>query len=72
MNGVVAPVDLLEEVLTLRLPPWEDQRLQDLMDRNNNGLLPPAERDDLLALAEWSEKSSLVNARVLHLLGCTP
>jgi len=45
MNAVIAaPVDWIEAVGNLRLPPKADQRLQDLMDRNTDGLLSDAER----------------------------
>jgi hypothetical protein len=40
MNSVIdAPVDWIESVGNLRLPSKADRRLQDLMDRNNEGLL---------------------------------
>lgn len=70
MNTVVeAPVDLVESVGNLHLPPKADQRLQDLMDRNNEGLLNRAEQEELAELAEWSEKVSLMRAEALHVLG---
>lgn len=70
MNTVVeTPVDLVESVGNLHLPPKADQRLQDLMDRNNEGLLNRAEREELAELAEWSEKVSLMRAEALHVLG---
>jgi hypothetical protein len=56
----------------LRLPEQADQRLQDLMDRNNEGQLSDSERADLAALAELSERLSLVRAEALHLLGRKP
>jgi len=70
MNAVIqAPVDLMEEVAALRLTPKMDSQLQDLMDRNTNGLLSPEETRQLEALVEFSERLSLVRAKVLHLLG---
>ena len=70
MNTVVeTPVDLVESVGNLHLPPKADQRLQDLMDRNNEGLLNRAEQEELAELAEWSEKVSLMRAEALHVLG---
>jgi hypothetical protein len=69
---VQAPVDLMEAVAALRLPAKADERLQDLMDRNNNGRLRPEEREDLEYLAELSETLSLVRAKALHLLGRKP
>ena len=39
MSAVIAaPVDWIESVGDLRLPAKADRRLQDLMDRNNEGL----------------------------------
>ena len=57
---------------SLRLPAQADMRLQDLMDRNNEGKLTDQERADLAALAELSEQLSLVRAEALHLLGRKP
>jgi hypothetical protein len=65
-------VDWVESVGSLRLPPQADRRLQELMDRNNEGLLSEAERRDLESLVEMSESLSLVRARALHLLGRKP
>jgi len=53
MNSVIAaPVDWIESVGKLRLPSKADHRLQQLMDRNNEGLLREGEREELEALAE--------------------
>ena len=59
---VEAPVDLVESVAHLRLPPQEDRRLQELIDANTNGSLTAAEREQLTSLVEWSESLSLVVA----------
>ncbi|MGF1634083.1 MAG: hypothetical protein ACFCVE_09570 [Phycisphaerae bacterium] len=67
-----APVELVEEVATLRLPAKADRRLQSLMDRNTEGQLSADERDELAELADWSESISLVRARALQLLGRQP
>lgn len=73
MSAVVqAPVDLVEAVAGMRLPPKADRRLTWLMDRNTDGVLTPAERDELEALAELSESMALVRARALRLLGRAP
>jgi hypothetical protein len=73
MAGVVqAPLDLVEAVADLRLPPRTDRHLQALMDRNTEGTLSAAEREDLEALVELSETISLLRARALHLLGRQP
>jgi hypothetical protein len=67
-----APLEWVETVGNLRLPPRADQRLKVLMDRNNEGLLSEAEREDLESLVELSERLSLVRAEALHLLGRKP
>jgi hypothetical protein len=38
------------------------------MDRNNEGLLGPGEREELEALAELSEELSLMRAKALQIL----
>ena len=67
-----APLKWVETVGNLRLPHKTDQRLQELMDRNNEGLLTEAEHADLESLVELSEQLSLVRAEALHLLGRRP
>ena len=69
---IQAPLDMIEAVADLRLPPKADRRLQGLMDRNNEGALTATERDDLEALVELSETISLIRARALHVLGRKP
>jgi len=69
---VEAPVEMIETLAAMRLPPKADRRLQRLMDRNTDGLLTPTEREDLEALVEWSETISLIRAEALHLLGRKP
>ena len=71
-STIDAPLEWVETVGNLRLPPKADQRLQELMDRNNEGLLTEAERADLESLVELSERLSLVRAEALHLLGRKP
>jgi len=69
---VAAPLEWVESVSDLRLPSRANERLQQLMDRNTEGLLTAAERAEFEALAELSEQLSLVRAQALHLLGRTP
>ena len=67
---VVTTVDArlqgVETVATLKLPDQADRLLQYLMDRNNEGKLTDQERADLAALAELSERLSLVRAEALQ------
>jgi hypothetical protein len=71
-STIDAPLEWVETVGNLRLPAKAEQRLQELMDRNNEGLLTEAERADLESLVELSERISLVRAEALHLLGLKP
>jgi hypothetical protein len=71
-STIDAPLEWVETVGNLRLPPKTDQRLQELMDRNNEGALSEAERADLESLVELSERISLIRAEALHLLGRAP
>lgn len=72
MSVISAPVDWVESVGRLRLPPRTDRRLQELMDRNTEGQLSERDREDLEALVELSETLSLVRAEALYLLGRKP
>jgi hypothetical protein len=69
---IPAPADWLETVGNLRLPAKTDMHLQQLMDRNNEGELTAAEREELEALVELSERLSIVRAEALQLLGHAP
>ncbi len=69
---VDAPLEWVESVGNLRLPSKADQRLQELMNRNNDGLLTEVERAEMESLVELSERLSLVRAEALHLLGHKP
>ena len=63
-----APIEWVQTVGSLSLPTKADERLQALMDRNNEGQLTAAERAELEALVEMSERLSLVRAEALQLL----
>lgn len=72
MTVISAPADWVQAVSQLRLPETADRRLQNLMDRNAEGQLTLAERDELEALADVGEAISLVRAEAFRLLGRTP
>jgi hypothetical protein len=73
MNSTIpAPTEWIATIGDLRLPLKADVRLQQLMDRNNEGQLSPPEREELEALVELSERLSLVRAEALQLLGRQP
>ena len=69
---VSAPVEWIEFVGDLRLPSRANERLQQLMDRNTEGLLTESERAELEMRVELSEQLSLVRAQALQLLGRKP
>lgn len=73
MSAVIeAPIEMVEAVADLHLPPKTNRRLQDLMDRNTNGALTPDEREQLEALVELSETIAIVRSQALHLLKRSP
>ena len=73
MNTTIdAPVEWVETIGQLHLPSKADGRLQQLMDRNNEGELAAGEREELESLVELSERLSLVRAEALLLLGRRP
>ena len=65
-------MDWVEAVGNLQFPLKADRRLQELMDRNNEGLLQPTEKEELEALVELSERLSLVRGEALQILGKRP
>ena len=69
---ISAPGEWIEFVGDLRLPSRANERLQQLMDRNTEGLLTESERTELETLVELSEQLSLVRAQALQLLGRKP
>ena len=72
MSVVSAPLNWVEFISALKLPPKSDQRLQILMDRNNEGTLSDDERGELESLVEMSQTLSFARAQALHLLGRDP
>ncbi|MDA0810097.1 MAG: hypothetical protein O3B68_19055 [Planctomycetota bacterium] len=72
MSTISASPEWVESVSQLRLPERTDRRMQELMDRNNEGQLSENERDELESLVEMSESLSLIRAEALRLLGRRP
>jgi hypothetical protein len=66
---VPVPLELVEAVAALRFPPKADRRLQALMNRNTEGSLTQAEREELESWVELSEIIALVRAQALNVLG---
>ena len=71
-NDRIADLDGPGCCRTPRLPPKADQRMQDLMDRNNNGAFTPEQLEQLETLVERSETIAIVRAEALHLLKRSP
>ena len=71
-NEINLPRELAEAAAELRFPPATDQRLQELMDRNNDGRLNQDERKELESLAAMSESIALIRAKALRCLGRKP
>jgi hypothetical protein len=69
---IAAPASLIESIGELRFPIETDRHLQELMDRNTDGLLQPTERVELAALAALSEEMALLRSQALQLLGKQP
>lgn len=69
---IEAPASWIESIGDFRFPPETDRQLQNLMDRNTEGLLQPVEKEELAALAALSEEISLLRAQALQLLGKKP
>jgi hypothetical protein len=67
-----APVEMVEAVAALRVPPLGDRRMQFLMERNTDGKLNPEHKVELENLVELSKIMSLVRSQALHLLGRKP
>lgn len=63
---------LAENVAAMRFPPRANQRLQWLMDRNNDGFLTETELQELETLVELSEQMAIVRSEALQLLGRAP
>lgn len=69
---ITAPASWIESISDFQFPAETDRHLQKLMDRNNEGLLQPSEKEELAALAALSEGISLLRAQALQLLGKRP
>lgn len=72
MAVIEAPTDWVRRVSELKLPVGADHRLQELMDRNNEGRLSSGERAELESLVELRQELSLVCAKSLQLLAGAP
>jgi hypothetical protein len=72
MPTVEAPLELVEAFAAIRFPEKADAHLQELMDRNTEGQLTQAEREELEALVELSERLAILRGQALRLLGRKP
>ena len=62
------PLELLEEMARLELPPAAQRALARLMDKNTEGELSPEDREELRALVELNERVSLLKGRAMLVL----
>ena len=69
---IETPHQLMEAIAAFRFPPLTNERMQRLMDRNNEGELSEVEREELAALAELGTSISLLKAHAMRLLGRKP
>jgi hypothetical protein len=69
METIATPVEFVTSVAEFRFSPKLNTKLQDLMDRNTEGPLSEAEREELEALVELSETMSLLRGEALKVLG---
>lgn len=69
---IQVPEEWVESVSELKFPESTDHRMQELMDRNNEGSLTEEERSELEALVEISEELSLVRAKAFQFLSRNP
>ena len=65
---IQAPSEYILELADLELPASTQAKLQTLMERNNEGALPEAERAELQALVDLCERIALIRGRARTLL----
>jgi hypothetical protein len=68
---IEAPLDFVQELAAFQFPASTQERLDRLMERNAEGVIEPAEREELKALVELNERLSILKGRALLLLGRT-
>lgn len=71
METIATPVELVTSLAEFRFSPKLNARLQDLMERNTEGQLTAAEREELEALVELSETIAILRGEALQVLGRT-
>ena len=60
---VEIPVQFLVEMAGIEFPASTQEKLDRLMDKNNEGLLSAEEREELKALVDINERVSLIKGR---------
>lgn len=71
-NTIEIPTQFLEEMANFEFPTSAQERLKQLMDKNNEGLLTELERAELSSLVELNEKVTLLKSQAklfLHQIG---
>ena len=69
METIAAPLQLVTSLAEFRFSPKLNAKLQNLMERNTEGQLSTAEREELEALVELSETIALLRGEALQVLG---
>lgn len=63
VQTIEIPIQFLEEMANFQLPGSTQERLDWLMDKNNEGLLEEDERQELWALVDLNERVSLLKGK---------
>ena len=72
ISTITTAIEFVETVANFQFPSKVNQRLQELMDRNNDGKLCGSEVQELETLAELSTSFSRLKAQAFHLLERSP
>lgn len=71
METIATPLQLVTSLAEFRFSPKLNAKLQDLMERNTEGQLSAAEREELEALVELGESIAILRGEALQVLGRT-
>jgi hypothetical protein len=71
METIPTPLQLVTSLAEFRFSPKLNAKLQDLMERNTEGQLSAADREELEALVELSETIAILRGEALQVLGRT-
>jgi hypothetical protein len=69
MDQVLAPRELLEQIVDMKVDPGMDARAQYLMDRNNFGQLSEDERAELAGYVAFNQRMTIARGLAMVALG---